>query len=146
MPIICLITFLLCCIFVLLLTPAKYVNFIRYFSLIASFFVLLVVFVLVLKFNIAESLLKYTVHFSWSNFLNIYYSGGVDGVSLLFLLLTAFLIPFCILYSWGQFLYFFKELMLLLFLIEFLLFNFFFVSDLFFFSYFSRVFFSLCLF
>jgi NADH-quinone oxidoreductase subunit M len=133
MPILCLITFLLICMFVLLTTPAKYVNFIRYFSLVTSFFVLLVVLVLVLKFDIAESLLKYTVHFSWSNFLNIYYSGGVDGVSLLFLLLTAFLIPFCVLYSWNQFLYFFKELMLLLFSIEFLLFNFFFVSDLFFF-------------
>src|SRR5687768_10689501 len=124
MPIVFLITFLLFSMFVLLITPAKYVGFIRYFSLIISFFVLLVVFVLILKFDISESLLKYTVHFSWSNFLNIYYSGGVDGVSLLFLLLTAFLIPFCVLYSWGQFLYFFKELMLLLFPIEFLLFNF----------------------
>jgi NADH-quinone oxidoreductase subunit M len=84
-------------------------------------------------FDRSLSNLVWCFYLTWNSFLNIYYTGGVDGISLLFILLTSFLIPFCVLYSWNQFAYFFKELMLLLFSIEFLLFNFFFVSDLFFF-------------
>lgn len=76
---------------------------------------------------------QYILHLEWNNFFNFYYSGGLDGISLLFIVLTALLIPLCILYSWKQFPYFFKELVLLLFLVEGFLFHFFFVSDVFFF-------------
>lgn len=133
MPIVYLIILLFFSIIFILLIPSKYVSFLRNISLALSSLVFLVVLYLLLKFDISSSMLQWSIHFSWSTFLNIYYSGGVDGVSLLFMLLTALLIPLCVLYSWTQFVYFFKELMLLLFSIEFLLFNFFFVSDLFFF-------------
>lgn len=133
MPIVYLIGFLFFCIISLFLIPNKNISILRNFSFLTSSFVFLTVLYLLLNFDISSSMLQWSVHFSWSSFLNIYYSGGVDGVSLLFLLLTAFLIPLCVLYSWNQFIYFFKELMLLLFLIEFFLFNFFFVTDLFFF-------------
>ena len=133
MPIIYLICFLFFSIIILFFIPNHKISLLRNFSFLSSSFVFLVVFYLLLSFDISCSMLQWSVHFSWSSFLNIYYSGGVDGVSLLFLLLTAFLIPLCVLYSWNQFTYFFKELMLLLFVIEFFLFNFFFVSDLFFF-------------
>ena len=146
MPIIYLIFFLFFSIISIFFIPNNKISLLRNFSFLSSSFVFLVVLYLLLNFDISCSMLQWSVHFSWSSFLNIYYSGGVDGVSLLFLLLTSFLIPLCVLYSWNQFTYFFKELMLLLFVIEFFLFNFFFVSDLFFFLYFSKVFFFLCLF
>lgn len=133
-------------IFFLLLIPSKFVNFIKNSSFFFSSVIFLYILKLLFQFDMSTSVFKWTIHFTWSSFFNIYYSGGVDGFSLLFLLLTAFLIPFCILYSWNQFNYFFKELIIILFSIELLLFNFFFVSDLFFFLYFLKAFFFLCLF
>jgi NADH-quinone oxidoreductase subunit M len=133
MPIFGLIYFLLFIILLIALVPSVNFKIIRNISFIGSSFVFLSVLYLACKFDISNPMLQWSFHNSWSGFLNIYYSGGVDGVSLLFILLTSFLIPLCVLYSWNQFIYFFKELMLLLFAIEFLLFNFFFVSDLFFF-------------
>lgn len=117
----------------LIFISKKYMSFIKNGSLFVSFFVFFVVLIFFCKFNTALLGLSYFFYTPWNNYLNIYYSGYVDGVSILFLLLTSFLMPFCILYSWKQFYYFFKEMMILLFAIEFLLFNFFFVSDLFFF-------------
>jgi proton-translocating NADH-quinone oxidoreductase chain M len=58
---------------------------------------------------------------------------GVDGISLLFIGLTAFLLPICILASFANIKYRFKEFIILLFLIVFLLFNVFLVLDVFFF-------------
>lgn len=113
--------------------PNKSVFFLRNVCFFFSSLIFLVAFFLLYNFELGGSLSLWAVHFTWSSFLNIYYSGAIDGFSLLFIVLTAFLIPLCVLYSWNQFFFFFKELMLLLFSIEFLLFNFFFVSDLFFF-------------
>lgn len=133
MPLVLLICFLCFCIFVICCIPSKNIMFIRNFSFLSSVLVFIFMFILVLKFDVSTTGNIWSIHFTWSSFLNLYYSGGIDGFSLLFIVLTAFLTPFCILYSWNQFSYFLKELMILLFLIEFLLFNFFFVSDLFFF-------------
>jgi len=107
MPIIYLIGFLFFCIFSIFLIPNRNISVLRNFSFLTSSFVFLIVLFLLLDFDIASSMLQWSVHFSWSSFLNIYYSGGIDGVSLLFLLLTSFLIPLCVLYSWNQFTYFF---------------------------------------
>lgn len=128
-----LIVFLSIFIIFLALIPSTFFSLIRNSSFVVSSAIFLFVLFLTLNFDNSNPMFQYSVHFPWSDFLNIYYSGGLDGVSLLFLLLTSFLVPLCVLYSWNQFVYFFKELMLLLFLIECLLFNFFFVTDLFFF-------------
>jgi NADH-quinone oxidoreductase subunit M len=133
MPIFLLIFFLFFFIFFVLCLSNKYVIFLKNICFIVSIFIFLFSFTLIFKFDMSNVNLVWSFHITWNSFLNIYYSGGIDGFSLLFIVLTAFLIPFCVLYSWNQFVYFFKELMLLLFTIEFLLFNFFFVSDLFFF-------------
>ncbi len=133
MPIFVLICFIFFSILIVSILPTKKLYAIKNFSFISSSLIFLFVLFLVYTFDTSSSMLQWSLHVSWSGFLNIYYSGGVDGVSLLFILLTSFLIPLCVLYSWNQFFYFFKELILLLFSIEFLLFNFFFVSDLFFF-------------
>ncbi|KAF1855373.1 hypothetical protein Lal_00000713, partial [Lupinus albus] len=95
--------FLFFCIISLFLIPNKNISILRNFSFLTSSFVFLTVLYLLLNFDISSSMLQWSVHFSWSSFLNIYYSGGVDGVSLLFLLLTAFLIPLCYLVSYVHF-------------------------------------------
>lgn len=65
------------------------------------------------------------------SFSGVTYHLGVDGISLWFNILTAFLIPFCILISWESVTYRVKEYYALFLLIEFLLFNVFSVLDLF---------------
>lgn len=117
-------------------------------KMVAFIFSLLVFFsslVLWLFLDKISNNFQWVLHFVWSDFLNIYYSGGLDGVSLLFIVLTAFLMPLCLLYSWRQFPYFFKELVLLLLSVEFFLFHFFFVSDVFFFLCFLKAYFFPCL-
>jgi len=39
-------------------------------------------------------------HYSWINSLNINYTIGIDGISILLILMTTFIMPFCILASW----------------------------------------------
>jgi NADH-quinone oxidoreductase subunit M len=125
--------------------PNDRLSFIRASCLIFSIAVFLVTFLLLCCVLSGNGVFSWSIHILWNELLNIYYSGTIDGFSILFVVLTTFLIPFCVLYSWNQFSYFFKELMLLLFVIEFLLLNFFFVSDLFFSSFCSKVFCFQCL-
>lgn len=71
--------------------------------------------------------------FTWHNF---YYHIGLDAVSICFIILSAFLLPFCVLISWQSILYRRKAFFFLLFLVVFFLFNVFSVLDLFFFYFF----------
>jgi proton-translocating NADH-quinone oxidoreductase chain M len=105
-----------------------------------SFVIFLLVFHFVYNINLISSVYQHFFFSEWISILNISFSLGVDGISGSFVLLTTFLIPLCILYSWSQFLYNLKELILLLFVIEFLLLIFFLVLDLvFFFIFFESV-------
>lgn len=52
------------------------------------------------------------------NFLNVNFLIGIDGVSLLFILLTTLIFPICILFSWNNINIFFKEYIILLLLME----------------------------
>jgi proton-translocating NADH-quinone oxidoreductase chain M len=76
---------------------------------------------------------QYFYFFEWLSFLGIYYVIGLDGISLLFIVLTTFLIFISIFFSLNQYSYSIRELILLLFLLEFFLINFFIVLDFFFF-------------
>jgi len=78
-----------------------------------------------------QDLFQFNFSLGWMNYLNLNFVYGLDGISLFFIILTAFLIPICILSSWEAIKYRFKEFVLFLFLIEFLLFNVFSVLDLF---------------
>lgn len=129
----------------ILVTPYSKLFTIKMVAFVSSLLVFLFSLVLWLFLDKISNNFQWALHFIWSDFLNIYYSGGLDGVSLLFVVLTAFLMPLCLLYSWRQFPYFFKELVLLLLSVEFFLFHFFFVSDVFF-LFFLKVYFFLCLF
>ncbi len=121
--------------FLIFLIPAFNKNtwVLKIFSFSSSIFIFVFSLFLWIFFNnlkFSEQL--YTFVF-WSSSLNIFYSLGLDGLSLFFVLLTTFLIPLCILSSWFHFNYCFKEFVVILFLVEFLLINFFLVTDLIFF-------------
>ncbi len=127
-------------VFSLIIIPEKNIQFIKIISLGSSLIIFLLVFKVVLNFDKTNSHFQFASHFLWSQYLNIYYSIGIDGFSIFFILLTSFLIPLCVVYSWNHFPYCLKEFMIILLLIEFLLLNFFMVTDLiFFFLFFESI-------
>jgi proton-translocating NADH-quinone oxidoreductase chain M len=66
---------------------------------------------------------KFQIYSNFAYFLNLQYIFGLDGISLLLINLTTFLIPLCILVNIVTINYRFKEYVLLLFLLEVLLIN-----------------------
>jgi proton-translocating NADH-quinone oxidoreductase chain M len=64
---------------------------------------------------------------------NINYSLTIDAISIFFVLLTVILTSLCLLSTWFLFNYCLKEYLFVIFFVQFLLINFFLVSDLFFF-------------
>jgi proton-translocating NADH-quinone oxidoreductase chain M len=122
------------------LISIKFLKVFKILSFFFSFCIFLLVFHIVYNINLISNNFQFFFFSNWIPILNISFILGVDGISGSFILLTAFLVPLCILYSWNQFSYTFKELVLLLFIIEFLLLAFFLVLDLvFFFIFFESV-------
>lgn len=118
-------------IVIIIFIPSYKIQLIKLLSLIFS----LIIFISSLFLWIFYVNYNYNFEFSlnlpWMNFFNIFYSIGIDGISIFFVLLTTFLIPLCILVSWNSVLYKLKEYLILLLIIEFLLINVFVVKDLF---------------
>jgi len=44
---------------------------------------------------------QFISEFSWVSFFNIHLLFGIDGISIFFVLLTTFLVPLCLLFSWN---------------------------------------------
>lgn len=82
-------------------TPASNRKFIRNFSLFWSLLVLNLSILLFCFFDPANSQFQLCQEVSWIAFSNMKLTLGVDGLSLLLVLLTAFLIPVCVLLSWN---------------------------------------------
>jgi len=120
-------------IFVLLIIPEYQINLIKKLSLIFSFIILFCSLFLWFLFNNEQNSFIFVYHLPWSLNWNIYYSLGLDGISIFFILLTTLLIPFCMLISWYSIKYKIKEFLIILLVIELLLINVFSVLDLFFF-------------
>ena len=57
---------------------------------------------LLLGFDHSTSAMQFEEHHKWIDALNINYHLGVDGISILFVVLTALLTPICILVSWES--------------------------------------------
>lgn len=70
---------------------------------------------------------------NWVSLFNFHYIIGIDNITLLFLLLTFFLTPVCILISWNNIKYKYTGFIICLLFITFILFNIFCVLDLIFF-------------
>ncbi len=73
------------------------------------------------NFDAASSNFQFEDKFQWMPFLNISYHVGVDGISLPFVILSALLIPICILTSWTSIQYRVAEYMIAFLVLETLL-------------------------
>jgi len=105
----------------------------RQLGLIYSFIIFGLTLLLWIFFNNELGNFVLVLYLPWLSVFNIYYSLGIDGISIFFIILTAFLIPICILVSWESIKYKVKEFIIMLLLTELLLINVFSTLDLFFF-------------
>ncbi len=124
---------LLIAMLVISLIPNSKTTLIKQVGLASSCAILWACLFLWIYFNNELGNFVFVVHLPWLSTFNIYYSIGIDGISIFFVILTAFLIPICILASWESITYKIKEYILMLLLTELLLINVFSVLDLFFF-------------
>jgi NADH-quinone oxidoreductase subunit M len=72
----------------------------KWIALVTTLATLALSVLLVVQFDPHQSGFQFTEDFSWFN--GIRYRMGVDGISVLFVLLTAFLLPLCIAASWTS--------------------------------------------
>ena len=56
---------------------------------------------LIFGFDKSSAQFQFGEHYNWINTLNINYTIGVDGISILLILMTTFIMPFCVLASWS---------------------------------------------
>lgn len=83
-----------------------------------------------ISFDRSSSFFQFTESFIWSTSINFYYTIGVDGISLFFIILTTFLSVVCILISWNSVSIFLKDYLLCFLILEFFLIQVFCVLDL----------------
>ncbi len=75
---------------------------IKHLALFSSIFVFAFSFFLYQKFDPAASGFQFVEKYSWFGKNGLHYHLGVDGISIYFILLSAFLTPICILASWNS--------------------------------------------
>jgi NADH-quinone oxidoreductase subunit M len=56
---------------------------------------------LLFGFDRSTEKFQFVEHHAWIGAFNINYTVGVDGISILLILLTTFIMPFCVLASWS---------------------------------------------
>ncbi len=78
------------------------VNFIKYFAAGLSTIAFLLSLVIYFQFDSANSDFQFINKIEWIKGLNIHYHVGVDGMSLLLVLLTTFLTPLTLISSWSS--------------------------------------------
>nr|AHX02557.1 NADH dehydrogenase subunit 4 [Sebdenia flabellata] len=87
--------------------------------------------ILWIQFDSNSSFFQFSETLIWSSTLNFYYTIGIDGISLFFIVLTTFLGVICILVSWGSVKTALKEYLICFLMLEFFLIQVFCVLDLF---------------
>nr|YP_009040499.1 NADH dehydrogenase subunit 4 [Kappaphycus striatus]AHG98598.1 NADH dehydrogenase subunit 4 [Kappaphycus striatus] len=127
-------------IFLLFLVPSSNELLCRKLSLWISCLTLLFSLFLWIQFDAGTSFFQFNSTFFWFPYLNFYYSIGLDGISLFFILLTTFLVTICILTSWNSVQVNLKDYLVCFLILEFLLIQVFCVLDIFlFYIYFESV-------
>ena len=114
----------------------KFLNFFKFFLFNLSIFYFIII---VYCYNISSFFPLYYIYYklNWFGYiLNIEYNIAIDNLSLIFLLLTSLLIPFCLLISWYNIYYSTKYFFFIFLVLEYLLINIFSAVDILFF-YFS---------
>ena len=76
-------------------------TFCRWWSLFSTSIVALVSFILVKEFDSQTAKFQFVEQKSWIESLNIQFIVGVDGISILLILLTTIIMPLCVLASWS---------------------------------------------
>lgn len=96
-------TILLCPVvglFLVLVTPRRHENAIRWISLAASFATVALSIFLCLKFNASDPNFQMVEHIEWVRHYGIHYSNAVDGLNVTMILLTSIVIFCGIMVSW----------------------------------------------
>jgi len=70
------------------------------------------------KFDLAKSTFQFFEGANWIPWLNVHYRVGIDGISLLLILLTTIIMPLCVLCSWTYIKTRVKEFMICLLIME----------------------------
>ena len=86
----------------LLFIGNKKENLIRYFALVVSIITFLISLVIYFNFDLNNPSFQFVHKFNWIQNLHISYIVGVDGLSLLLVLLTTFLTPLTLISSWSS--------------------------------------------
>ena len=124
----------------LFMTPKINIKKCRIIALITSCLTFLFSLLIWILFDKSSPFFQFCKTFIWSKQLNLYYTIGIDGISLFFILLTTFLVILCILVSWESVTTFVKEYLICFIFLEFLLIQVFSVLDIFlFYIYFESV-------
>lgn len=76
--------------------------FIKYFGLAVSLVVFVISLVIYYQFDSSSSEFQFVHRFAWIENLNIFYLVGIDGMSMLLVLLTTFLTPLTLISSWSS--------------------------------------------
>ena len=107
-------------IFIIFITPIKYINVIKNIALISSALVFLLSSSFLISFNCNNFYFQDVITYKFGfNFLNLYFSLGLDGISIFFFILSSLLIFLCILFIWNESL--FKEYSIALLVLDILL-------------------------
>ncbi len=77
-------------------------NAIRYFGLIISVITFLISLLIYFNYDLAKGGFQFIEKYEWIQNLHISYNIGIDGISLLLLMLTTFLTPLTLLSSWKS--------------------------------------------
>lgn len=117
-------------IFILFFINKYNYRLIKVFSLYSFFTIFLISLLILLKFNFISGGYQYISEYNILTSFNFNYIIGIDGISLLFILLVTLLMPICLLCSWTQVTKNVKEYCIVLLLLEFFLLNVFSVLDL----------------
>ena len=88
-------------IFILLLKSDQE-TFIKYFGVVTTFVVFFISLNLYFNFDSTKSEMQFVENVLWISSLNVSYYVGVDGLSLLLLMLTTFLTPIALIASWKS--------------------------------------------
>nr|AIY34294.1 NADH-ubiquinone oxidoreductase chain 4 [Grateloupia taiwanensis] len=115
---------------ILFLIPSANETGCRIFALWTACLTFLFSLFLWIQFDSSSSFFQFYQTFLWFPSLNFYYSIGVDGISLFFIILTTFLTTTCILVSWSSVKTSVKDYLICFLILEFLLIQVFCVLDL----------------
>nr|YP_009295536.1 NADH dehydrogenase subunit 4 [Mastocarpus papillatus]AOL58020.1 NADH dehydrogenase subunit 4 [Mastocarpus papillatus] len=117
-------------VFILLATPSSKEILCRNLALWVSCLTFLFSLLLWVQFDSGTSFFQFSTTLVWFPFSNFYYTIGIDGISLFFILLTTFLIITCILVSWSSVQTNLKDYLICFLILEFFLIQVFSVLDL----------------